>query len=175
MTVRVNKPQLNIRDKLNELDYGHVPYDKMPAGTIIQNKIVSRSSDLSSSTLDSTTTILSMDFKPYFSNSLIELHSDASYGVQSNVDVAFRYAYTNSQHNIGTVEIERTGRFLSDDNQIQDAFPSRNNWTHYYYPNSDENRTYYYQGIYQAGSGLVWYHTYGSSTTSYFRIREIKQ
>jgi hypothetical protein len=36
MTVRINKPQLNIRDKLNELDYGHVPYDKMPGGSVIQ-------------------------------------------------------------------------------------------------------------------------------------------
>ena len=174
MTVRANKPAFSIREKLKELDYFHVPYDKMPAGTIIQNKIVTRTSDLSTSTTG-TTTIITMDFKPYFSNSLIELHSDASYGAQANSDVKFRYAYTNSQANIGTVEIERTGRFISDDNQTQDAFPSRNNWTHYYYPNSDENRTYYYQGIYEAGSGIVWYHTYGSAATSYFRIREIKQ
>jgi len=36
MTVRANKPAFNIREKLKELDYAHVPYDKMPAGTIIQ-------------------------------------------------------------------------------------------------------------------------------------------
>lgn len=36
MTVRVNKPAVNLREKLSELDYGHVPYHKMPAGSVIQ-------------------------------------------------------------------------------------------------------------------------------------------
>ena len=36
MTVRANKPAFNIREKLKELDYSHVSYDKMPAGSVIQ-------------------------------------------------------------------------------------------------------------------------------------------
>ena len=36
MTVRANKPAFNIREKIKELDYSHVPYDKMPAGSVIQ-------------------------------------------------------------------------------------------------------------------------------------------
>jgi|14BtaG_2_1085337.scaffolds.fasta_scaffold02116_2 hypothetical protein len=40
MTVRVNKPEFNIREKLKSLDYSHVPYEKMPAGSIIQVKQV---------------------------------------------------------------------------------------------------------------------------------------
>ena len=36
MTVRVNKPEFNLREKLTELDYAHVPYEKMPSGSIIQ-------------------------------------------------------------------------------------------------------------------------------------------
>ena len=36
MTVRVSKPEFNLREKLTELDYSRVPYEKMPAGTIIQ-------------------------------------------------------------------------------------------------------------------------------------------
>lgn len=36
MTVRVNKPSFNLREKLSELDYSHVPYDKMPMGSVIQ-------------------------------------------------------------------------------------------------------------------------------------------
>ncbi len=35
MTVRVNKPEFNIREKLSELDYAHVPYEKMPVGSVI--------------------------------------------------------------------------------------------------------------------------------------------
>ena len=36
MTVRANKPAFSIREKLKELDYAHVPYDKMPPGSVIQ-------------------------------------------------------------------------------------------------------------------------------------------
>ena len=37
MTVRISKPAFNLRDKLTQLDYGHVPYEKMPAGSVIQS------------------------------------------------------------------------------------------------------------------------------------------
>ena len=36
MTVRISKPEFNLREKLTELDYSRVPYEKMPAGSIIQ-------------------------------------------------------------------------------------------------------------------------------------------
>ena len=36
MTVRAHKPEFNFREKLKELDYLHLPYEKMPAGSIIQ-------------------------------------------------------------------------------------------------------------------------------------------
>ena len=36
MTVRVSKPEFNLREKLTELDYGQVPYEKMPAGSVVQ-------------------------------------------------------------------------------------------------------------------------------------------
>jgi hypothetical protein len=170
MTVRAHKPEFNFREKLKELDYSHVPYEKMPAGSVIQTKFVTRTSDISTSTLNSYTSILDMEFTPLFANSLIELYSDGSYGVQAGVDVQFRYVS-------GTVEIERTGRFIGNDSQAQDAMPSRNNWTHYYYPNSTETRHYYYQGWKAAGpsSGIVWFHTYGSAATTTFAIREIRQ
>ena len=37
MTVRVSKPEFNLREKIRELDYSRVPYEKMPAGSIIQS------------------------------------------------------------------------------------------------------------------------------------------
>ena len=37
MTVRVSKPAFKLRDKLTQLDYSRVPYEKMPAGSIIQS------------------------------------------------------------------------------------------------------------------------------------------
>tara|TARA_B100000214_G_C23955626_1_gene622665 strand:- start:865 stop:1413 length:549 start_codon:yes stop_codon:yes gene_type:complete len=36
MTVRITKPTFNLRSKLTELEYGTIPYDKMPAGSVIQ-------------------------------------------------------------------------------------------------------------------------------------------
>ena len=36
MTVRANKSTFNVKEKLKELDYSHVPYHKMPAGSVIQ-------------------------------------------------------------------------------------------------------------------------------------------
>ena len=36
MTVRANKPAFNVREKLKELDYSHVPYEKIPDGVAIQ-------------------------------------------------------------------------------------------------------------------------------------------
>jgi hypothetical protein len=36
MTVYASKPEINVREKLKELDYGHVPYEKMPAGSVLQ-------------------------------------------------------------------------------------------------------------------------------------------
>jgi hypothetical protein len=36
MTVRANKPAFNIREKIKSLDYSHVPYEKMPPGSVIQ-------------------------------------------------------------------------------------------------------------------------------------------
>ena len=35
MTVKITKPEINVREKLVELDYGHVPYHKMPMGSVI--------------------------------------------------------------------------------------------------------------------------------------------
>ncbi len=36
MTVRITKPEINFREKISELDFDKVPYDKMPYGSIIQ-------------------------------------------------------------------------------------------------------------------------------------------
>ena len=38
MTVRANKPAFNIREKIKSLDYSHVPYEKMPAGSVISTE-----------------------------------------------------------------------------------------------------------------------------------------
>ena len=36
MTVKVTKPAINVREKLAELDFAKVPFQKMPAGSVVQ-------------------------------------------------------------------------------------------------------------------------------------------
>lgn len=36
MTVRVSKPAFNLRSKLTELEYGQVPFQKIPKGSVVQ-------------------------------------------------------------------------------------------------------------------------------------------
>ena len=93
MTVRANKPAFNIREKLKELDYAHVPYDKMPAGSVIQvfNNIITTRSVLNSvpgsSTISATSgsQYTSFNFTPKSSNSkLLLLSSTFLVGEASN-------------------------------------------------------------------------------------------
>ena len=74
MTVRISKPAFNLRDKLTELDFARVPYEKMPPQSIIQRKryfVTSFKQSSSSSDLD----IITGQIRPIFSSSqiLIEL------------------------------------------------------------------------------------------------------
>ena len=66
MTVRITKPEFNLREKLTELDYGRVPYEKMPSGSVIQVKHAQRASQL---TLTAQGDILETTFTPFKSDS----------------------------------------------------------------------------------------------------------
>ena len=35
MTIKVTKPSINLREKLSELDFDKVPFQKMPAGSVV--------------------------------------------------------------------------------------------------------------------------------------------
>ena len=74
MVVRISKPAFNLRDKLTELDFARVPYEKMPPQSIIQRKRyfnTGTKASTSSSDLD----IITVQIRPIFSSSqiLIEL------------------------------------------------------------------------------------------------------
>jgi len=47
MTIRITKPELNLREKLKTIEHFKVPYDKMPGGTIVQVVKISSSTDTS--------------------------------------------------------------------------------------------------------------------------------
>jgi len=52
MAIKVTKPSVNLREKLNELDYAKVPFQKMPAGSVLQ--VVNATYNTFSSTLSTT-------------------------------------------------------------------------------------------------------------------------
>ena len=89
MVVRITKPEFNLREKLTELDYGQVPYEKMPVGSIIQ--VVSAYKGDSFSTSSTTfvdITGLSATITPRFLNSkiLVQCCMGAAGTSQSNND-----------------------------------------------------------------------------------------
>ena len=72
MTVRLTKPSFNFRSKLNELDFGVVPYNKMPVGSCIQMKATDPVSD--NTTYTTETTMLTLNFEPILSNSKLFIY-----------------------------------------------------------------------------------------------------
>jgi len=71
MTISVTKPSVNLREKLNELDFDRVPFQKMPAGSVLQTKVINTASS-SHAITTSTTPIasgLELTITPYISTS----------------------------------------------------------------------------------------------------------
>ena len=72
MTVYANKPEFNVREKLKELDYGHVPYHKMPAGSVIQTRAYKTNSGwISTTSASEVFTGVEFDISPKRKSSLI--------------------------------------------------------------------------------------------------------
>ena len=73
MTVRVNKPEFNLREKLSELDYAHVPYEKMPAGSVIQASTLNIDQSVTFSSANFVTAY-THQFRPKIANSTTVHH-----------------------------------------------------------------------------------------------------
>jgi hypothetical protein len=74
MVIRASKPAYNIEQKLKELDYAHVPYEKMPAGSVIQFKYyTSTNATISTGNTTFTDAGLTASFYPKFANSIIKV------------------------------------------------------------------------------------------------------
>ena len=112
MVVRVEKAAFNLRDKLTELDYGHVPYEKMPSGTVIQHVYnqemgATHLTTTSSSWADLT---FSVAITPHFDNSLLLIEWSAT-GQQPNTAVGGSAVtiYRNNTTNLGSTQHSAMG------------------------------------------------------------------
>ena len=162
MAIRFSKPGFNLREKLSELDYGRVPYEKMPAGTIIQvvdHKANNSPTTNSSSYSDITGT--SFDIYPKFSTSKIFVSWD--FGTEHNGlinGLAFR---VRRKINDGS------GTLLKSQDQF--SYPTQSGWgagaggvniTYIDTPNSIGKLTYYLQWhVEQSGTYYINYNDGG--------------
>ena len=78
MTVRAHKPEFNFREKLKELDYSHVPYEKIPDGVPIQTvieqyQIGGATNEHETSSNSYQPTYFKVTISPKFANSIIEV------------------------------------------------------------------------------------------------------
>tara|TARA_S200000501_G_scaffold76256_1_gene68055 strand:- start:9 stop:536 length:528 start_codon:yes stop_codon:yes gene_type:complete len=74
MSVRVEKQEFGLREKLAELDYGKLPYHKMPVGTIIQVR-QSQSSTNTTISSSSYTNLRELLIHPISRNSLMYIRA----------------------------------------------------------------------------------------------------
>ena len=146
-------------------------------GAVIQRVKVERggnagTTDVSRNTNGGWDDVNTVSFTPFYSNSIINMYMNYSVGAQANADFYFRFAYQPSGGS--DTEIERTG--IQKVTDTQDALSTRFSFTHQWVQGNTSTYTYKLQGYKNGGgSAIIWYHTYGASTTSIFEITEIKQ
>ena len=71
MAVKFTKPEINVREKLSELDYAKVPYHKMPAGSVIQTVSETYNTRISTASTSFVSTGFYVEINPKFKNSKI--------------------------------------------------------------------------------------------------------
>ena len=69
--IKVSKPAINIREKLNDLDFDKVPFQKMPTGSVLQVVSADIGAYTTSSAQDWVDTNATIDITPQFSSSKI--------------------------------------------------------------------------------------------------------
>lgn len=81
MTTRITKPAFNFREKLTELDYAKVPYEKMPSGSVIQVKQNYHTGQAVYGATNSATELFGINIFPRLATSsfLVRVHVSYSY------------------------------------------------------------------------------------------------
>ena len=81
MAVRVSKPEFNLKEKISELDYSQIPYEKMPIGSVIQVKQNYVTSQTVYGSTNSATELFGVDISPRSKTSgfLVTVHVSYSH------------------------------------------------------------------------------------------------
>jgi len=163
MTVRANKPEFNIREKLKSLDYSHVPYEKMPAGSVIQVSHGTTSAEVAVNYNTETFTGLNATISPRFSNSKILVlvsHDNCEKISSSTSAIRFKLYRQNSagvQVDLGT-EAGLAGGFISYAMGLTNASATARfnvNFQWFDTPNTTDSLNYYTKvNNYTAATGI---------------------
>ena len=176
MAIRISKPEFNLRGKLTELDYDRVPYEKMPAGSIIQ--VVDHKADDHPSTNSGTYSDIagtSFDIFPKFHTSKIFVSWDFGTEHQGVLNgLAFR---VRRKINDGTGTLLKT--------QDQFSYPTQSGWgagaggvniTFIDTPNSIGKLTYYLQWhVELSGTVYINYNDGNNALNGIAQAMEIRQ
>ena len=176
MTINVSKPEFNLRDKLNQLDYGHVPYEKMPAGSIIQYNYDTGTGSHFTTTSGSWTNLnWSVSICPRFANSLILVELSAI-GQQPNTvhGVSAVTIFRNNTTNIGDTSNANFGLSVVGDIGSSGGIYITVPQTFFVFdkPNTTANTTYNLYGRTSNGGTAYCVH---SGVTRTLSVKEIKQ
>jgi len=122
MTVRITKPELNLREKLTELDYSRVPFQKMPAGSVIQIKHAQLATQL---LLTGNGDILSTTFTPFRASSrvLIDIRLRAREESGNNAQW-----FVGLRKTIGGIDTYPGGRYMMHSR----SHPTFSGWAGFY-------------------------------------------
>ena len=98
-TIRAEKPAFNLRSKLSELDYGILPFEKAPKGSIIQTVINQKMSSTQKeragawAEFDSS---LRIDFTPYLPSSQLLLEFYGPYNCKNSTHLQYAKFYNRT-------------------------------------------------------------------------------
>ena len=185
MTVRITKPEFNLREKLSELDYSRVPYHKMPAGSVIQVVFGSTTTEAmrAHSTNSGTETFvfdtnLSATISPKFTTSKILVQINQSYMFINNTS-------TQMQGNIFICDGDNNildGRTASYDMlRVKNltAFAATHTAQLLHSPNTTSAFTYKTRGNFYSCEGGTGYFAFqysnGTNTVSTISLMEVAQ
>ena len=119
MTIRFSKPEFNLREKLSQLEFARLPYEKMPSGSVIQVAYAeTRTQQQSTSQGFINANNMFVDISPRFSTSqmIITVHTVAQItGNRASVDILKNT--TNAGSGQGSGISKRISRHSSDNNQ----------------------------------------------------------
>ena len=174
MTINVSKPEFNLRDKLNQLDYGHVPYEKMPAGSIIQYNYDTGIGQHFTTTSGSWTNLnWSVSICPRFANSLILVELSAiGQAPNTTIGVSAVTIFRNGTTNIGDTSNANFGLSVVGDLQETGYVTSPQTFFVFDKPNTTSNTTYNLYGR-TSNSGTAY--CVHSGVTRTLSVKEIKQ